>query len=108
MTSKRPILTNRIRRVPSQFSWIDHRIVRDRHIERLTHPAATLYLFLVAVSNAEGLSWYGDESIMNRLSMDKELLHEARLCLIQNGMIAWRDPLYQVLSMERSETDDRL
>jgi hypothetical protein len=94
--------------VPSQFSWIDHRIVRERHIERLTHPAAALYLFLVAVSNAEGLSWYGDESIMNRLSMNKDLLHEARVNLVRNGMIAWREPLYQVLSLERSETDDRL
>jgi hypothetical protein len=104
MTSKRPILTNRIRRVPSHFSWIDHRIVRDRHIERLTHPAATLYLFLVAVGNSEGLSWYGDESIMNRLSMDKDTLHEARLNLIHNGMIAWRDPLYQILSLEGGDT----
>ena len=103
MTSKRPILTNRIRRVPSQFSWIDHKLVRDRHIERLTHQAAALYLFLVTVCDADGLSWYGDESIMGRLSLDKGALLEARRNLIQNGMIAWREPIYQVLSLERSE-----
>jgi hypothetical protein len=103
MTSKRPILTNLIRRVPSQFSWIDHKLVRDRHIERLTHQGAALYLLLVAVGDADGLSWYGDESIMTRLSMDKGALLEARLNLIQNGMIAWREPIYQVLSLERSE-----
>ena len=104
MTSKHPILTSRIRRVPGQFSWIDHLLVRDRHIERLTHPAAALYLFLITVGDADGLSWYGDESIMSRLSMDKKSLHEARLNLIQNGMIAWREPLYQVLSLQKEET----
>lgn len=103
MTSKRPIMTNRIRRVPSQFSWIDHKLVRDRHIERLTHQGAALYLFLVTVCDADGLSWYGDESMRSRLSMDKGAFLEARRNLIQNGMIAWREPLYQVLSLERSE-----
>lgn len=99
-----PILTNRIRRVPSQFSWIDHNLVRNRHIERLTHHGAALYLFLVTVGDSNGLSWYSDESIMDRLSMDKDLLHEARSDLIRNGMIAWREPLYQVLSLEKEET----
>jgi hypothetical protein len=104
MTTKRPILINRIRRVPSQFSWIDHRLVRDRHLERLTHQGLALYLFLVTVCDAAGLSWYGDESIMDRLSMDKNALHAARLNLIQNGMIAWREPIYQVLSLQKEET----
>jgi hypothetical protein len=104
MTPKHPILTNRIRRVPSQFSWIDHKLVRDRHIERLTHQGAALYLFLLTVGDADGLSWYGDESIMTRLSMDKGAFLEARLNLIQNGMIAWREPLYQVLSLQKEET----
>jgi hypothetical protein len=63
-----------------------------------------LYLFLVTVGDAAGLSWYSDESIMNRLSMDKNALREARLNLIQNRMIAWREPLYQVLNMEGGET----
>lgn len=103
MTTKHPILTNRIRRVPSRFSWIDHRLVRERHIERLTHPAAALYLFLVTVGDSNGLSWYGDDSIMARLSMDEDAFREARINLIRNGMIAWREPLYQVLNLERSE-----
>jgi hypothetical protein len=78
--------------------------VRNRHIERLSHQALALYLFLVTVGDADGLSWYGDESIMNRLSMDKDALNCARSNLIQNGMIAWREPLYQVLSIPKEET----
>ena len=100
MTSKHPVLQNRIRRVPRQFSWVDHRLVRDRHIERLSHPASALYLFLITVGDADGLSWYGDESIMHRLAMDKGTLLNARRNLIESGMIAWREPLYQVLGLE--------
>ena len=33
MVSKIPIVAERIRKVPSHFSWIDHRLVRDRRIE---------------------------------------------------------------------------
>jgi hypothetical protein len=46
MIVKSPILPNRVRKVPKSFSWIDHRLVSDRHIERCSHTAATLYLFL--------------------------------------------------------------
>ena len=100
MISKLPILANRIRKVPKQFSWIDHRLVRDRHIEKFTHPAGALYLFLVTVADANGLSYYGDKSIMKRLCMDSNTLQNARDNLIQNQMIAWHKPLYQVLSLD--------
>ena len=33
MVSKVPIVAERIRKVPKQFSWIDQRLVRHRHIE---------------------------------------------------------------------------
>ncbi len=111
MISKLPILKNRIRKVPKQFSWIDHRLVRDRHIEKFTHSAAALYLFLVTVGDANGLSYYGDNSVMKRLSMDPNTLQNARNDLIKNGMMAWHKPLYQVLSLyssKRSSMDQPL
>ena len=107
MISKTPILKNRIRKVPKQFSWIDHRLVRDRHIERLSHPAAALYLFLVTVGDAKGLSYYGDESIMKCLCMGQSTLQNARSNLIQNEMIAWQKPLYQVLNLDISSPPKR-
>jgi hypothetical protein len=100
MVSKVPIVAQRIRKVPRHFSWIDHRLVRDRHIENCTHPAAALYLFLVTVGDAQGLSYYGDTSITKRLSMDQSTLNEARANLIRAGLIAWEKPLYQVLALE--------
>lgn len=100
MVSKRPIVPERVRKVPRQFSWIDHRLVRDRHIERLSHPAAALYLFLVTVGDAAGLSYYNGRSICRRLAMDPGILHQARANLTEAGLIAWHSPLYQVLSLE--------
>mgnify|MGYP003565453090 FL=1 len=105
MVSKVPIVAERIRKVPRHFSWIDHRLVRDRHIENCSHAAAALYLFLVTVGDAKGLSYYGDKSITKRLSMDQSTLNKARADLIHTGLIAWQKPLYQVLSLDRPQRE---
>ncbi len=89
MVAKVPIVARRIRKVPRHFSWIDHRLVRDRHIENCSHPAAALYLFLVTVGDARGLSYYGDTSIAKYLSMDQSTLAQARADLIGIELIAW-------------------
>ena len=99
MTRKHPIHTDRIRTVPEQFSWVDHRLVRDRYIERLTHQTATLYLFLVTVADSQGLSYYSEASLCQRLAMSETTLGAARGDLRQTGLIAYKKPLYQVLPM---------
>ena len=100
MVSKQPIFPEGVRQVPKQFSWLDHRLIRDHHIEQCSHPAAALYLFLVTVCDARGLSYYTDDSITRHLSMDRITLDKARQNLIRIGLIAWRKPLYQVLSLD--------
>ncbi len=105
MVSKVPIVANRIRKVPKHFSWIDHRLVRDRHIENCTHAAAALYLFLVTVGDAKGLSYYGDKLILKHLGMNLSELQHARANLIRVGLIAWQKPLYQVLSLDRAQRE---
>ena len=105
MIVKKPILNKRVRKVPQSFSWIDHRLVRDRHIELCSHAQAALYLFLACVSDDKGLSFYGDQSIMVRLSMDRQVLNKARSGLIKNSLIAWQKPVYQVLSLEPQAPD---
>ena len=99
MIEKVPIHPHRVRKVPKQFSWLDHRLVRDRFIDHCTHQAAALYLFLVIVADGEGLSYYSDSSIMKRLSMGETDLREARESLIGLQLIAYVKPLYQVLSL---------
>lgn len=105
MVFKVPIVAHRIRKVPKHFSWIDHRLVRDRHIENCSHASAALYLFLVSVGDEKGLSYYSDKSIVKYLSMDQSILQQARADLIRIGLIAWQKPLYQVLSLHRPEAE---
>jgi hypothetical protein len=99
MVQKHPICPERIRKVPKQFSWLDQRLVRAHHIDRLSHPAAALYLFLVIVADAKGLSYYGDHTLSKRLAMDENTFFSTRRQLIQTGLIAYKDPLYQVLAL---------
>jgi len=100
MHSKHPVNPLRLRKVPSQFSWVDHRLARDRHLDACSHAAAALYLFLVVVADAEGLSYYSDPTLMQRLRMDGTTLAQARSNLIRADLIAWRKPVYQVLSLD--------
>jgi len=86
--------------VPRQFSWIDQRLVREQHLDQCSHAAAALYLFLVTVGDARGLSYYADASIMQRLSMDQKTLQAARDDLVHIGLIAFKKPLYQVLALD--------
>jgi hypothetical protein len=97
---KRIICPQRIRKIPKQFSWVDHRLVRDRHIDQCSHKASALYLFLVTVADAQGLSYYSDASILQRLNMDEPDLVHARMALVRIGLIAWQKPIYQVLALD--------
>jgi hypothetical protein len=100
MPQKRLLRPERLRRVPSQFSWIDQRLVRERHTERCGAEALALYLVLVTVADANGLSYYGEASLAQLLSMPVARLREVRGELIRLDLIAFQRPLYQVLSLD--------
>jgi replication initiation and membrane attachment protein DnaB len=100
MVEKHLICHQRVRKIPKQFSWLDHRLVRDHYIDRCSHSAAALYLFLVTVADAQGLSYYSDRVISQRLDMDANTLVQARQELIRIGLIAYQKPLYQVLALD--------
>ena len=97
---KRPISAARLRKVPPQFSWVDQRLVREHYIDQLSHEACALYLFLVTVADAQGLSYYADASLCQRLALTAPALHQARQGLITLGLVAYQRPLYQVLALE--------
>lgn len=100
MTIKRVLCPERVRQIPTQFSWVDQRLVRERHIERCDPAAAALYLFLVTVADAQGLSYYSDAALVRCLSMAPARLSQARADLIRIGLIAYQRPLYQVLALD--------
>jgi len=60
MIRKKIVCPDRIRFVPRQFSWIDHSLVRKKYICGLSYESLALYLFLLTVSGAEGVSYYSD------------------------------------------------
>ena len=97
---KRPLSLARLRTVPHQFSWVDQRLVRERYIDQLSHQACALYLFLLTVADAQGLSYYADPSLCQRLSMTSTELHQARQALITRDLVAYQRPLYQVLALD--------
>jgi hypothetical protein len=99
MINKHLLRPQRLRHIPPSFSWLDHRLVRHEYLARAGHAAWTLYLFLVTVADAQGLSFYSDAAIGRRLTLDQLSLAAARQQLIQADLIAYRKPLYQVLSL---------
>ena len=102
---KRVLCPQRLRRVPPQFSWIDHRLVRDRHICGRSADALALYLFLVTVADGQGLSYYADRTICRLLPLDIPALARARRELIAARLIAYQKPLYQVLALDQPTLD---
>ena len=96
---KRLLIPSRVRRVPRQFSWVDQRLARDRYFTRCDASAWALYLFLVTVADAQGLSYYADDSIGRLLSLDGERLIHARQALVEADFVAYEAPLYQVLAL---------
>jgi hypothetical protein len=100
---KRVLCRQRLRKIPPQFNWIDHRLVRDRHIRGRSAQALALYLFLLTVADAEGLSFYSDASISRLLPLNGVELSRARQELLAAGLIAYAYPLYQVLALDPPE-----
>ena len=107
MVVKRLLYPERVRKLPPRFSWVDQRLVRDRHIERCDAPAAALYLMLITVGDAQGLSYYSDAALSRCLSMDPPRLVQARAELIRAGLIAYDRPLYQVLALDPPPVEAR-
>ncbi len=103
MKTKQLIDHRRRRTISESFGWVDHRLVRNGLIKSCGKSALALYLFLITVSDAEGLSYYSDEKSSFLLSMSRQELELARKELLQAGWILWNGWLYQVLDLVRPE-----
>jgi hypothetical protein len=99
MQSKRVLDSGRIRKIEGSFSWIDHRFITGGFLRDLSTLEILLYLFLVAVSDRNGLSFYYDDRIASLLKIDLAALGQAREGLVLRSLIAYEPPLYQVLSL---------
>lgn len=92
--TKRVLNPERLRQVPADLSWLDHRLVREHYIERADDCAWALYLFLVTVADVDGLSYFADATLTRHLKLDPGRLAQAR-----RDLIAYDPPLHQVLDL---------
>lgn len=108
MNTRKPVLCEeRVRRVPRQFSWVDQRLIRDGVCRRCRTDELALYLLLIVVGDADGLSYYSDESVARLLNLTLSEVAAARDGLIAADLIAHRSPFYQVLSLPFVSHGDR-
>jgi hypothetical protein len=101
---KYPIDPARIRHLPPRFSWLDQRLVTERRLHNCPRSSQALYLFLAVVSDAQGLSYYSDKSIRAHLAMPQDELLAARRALIEEQLLLFQAPLYQLLSLDPFKT----
>ena len=99
MIEKRILVPQRLRRPPTTgWSWVDRRFLRE-HGDHLSREAILLYLFLAAVADKHGLSFYSDNTLSSRLRLSLPDLEKARQELLERDLIAYELPLVQVLSV---------
>jgi hypothetical protein len=99
MIQKHVLVPQRLRRPPATgWSWLDRRFLRE-HGDHLSREAILLYLFLAAVADRHGLSFYSDHALTCRLRLTQPVLEKAREELLDRDLIAHELPLVQVLSL---------
>jgi hypothetical protein len=102
MINKKILCPDRLRQVPAQFSWIDQRLVRENFLRRADPAAWALYLVLVTVADAQGLSYYSEARLGRLLKMDALQLTGCRQQLVAGELLAYEKPLYQVLALPQT------
>ena len=98
---KRLLCAQRVRRVHRPFGWVDARLIREDWLRDCSPTAWALYLFWVTVADAQGLSYYADQSVAHRLRIPVEAVNTGRAELLRAGLLAYEPPLVQVLSLDR-------
>jgi hypothetical protein len=104
MMQKRVLRPDRLRQTPAQFSWIDQRLVRENFLCHGEPTAWALYLVLVTVADAQGLSYYSDATLSRLLKLEPLPLALARQQLVASDLLAFEKPLYQVLALPPAST----
>ena len=99
MIKKRILNSDRIRRITGGFSFIPHRFLTDGFLASLRQDELLLYLFLVIVSDRDGLSYYSYDAICSLLQMGLDQYIDARNALIDKDLIVFDGTVFQVLEL---------
>jgi hypothetical protein len=103
-----------VRRITGSFAWIDHRLLRNGHLQTMTHQEMALYLFLVLAADRHGVSFYRKEKICDLVTLDFQQFEVTRDRLISAKLIAFErysafspNGHYQVLPVEKADPATR-
>ena len=88
----------RVRTLPAHFAWVDHRL-RER-LRELSLEEIALLFFLHLAADKRGCSFWADATIAKKLGLREGDVVYARVGLVAKGLIAYRYPLSQLLSLE--------
>jgi len=99
MIKKKVLDTNRIRHIEGGFSFIPHRFLTDGFLDTLSQKELLLYLFLIMVSDRNGVSFYSYDAICSLLKLSAHDYMEAEDGLIEKGLIAFDGTIFQVLDL---------
>jgi len=99
MIKKKILVPNRIRRIEGGFSFIPHRFLTDGFLAVLDQKEILLYLFLIIVSDRNGISFYSYDAICTLLQITVDEYIEARNALIKRDLISFDGTLFQVLDL---------
>jgi hypothetical protein len=108
----RPVLPEpgRVRKIDGSFAWLDHRLLREGHLERMCLFDLAVYVFLVLAADRDGVSFYRKDVISRKLGIDWSQFETAKARLLERGLIAFRpftprevDGFYQVLPLPAGE-----
>lgn len=96
----------RVRRIHTSFAWLDHRLLRDGHLEEMSLVEVALYVFLVLAGDRNGVSFYNKATISKKLNLDWDDFERAKRALLEKELIAFRsftpgdvDGFYQILPL---------
>jgi hypothetical protein len=99
MIPKKVLNPQRVRQINGGFSFIPHRFVFDGFLAALGQKELLLYLFLVVVSDRNGLSFYSYDSICMLLELNLDEYIASRDSLIEKDLVAFDGTLFQVLDL---------
>jgi len=105
MIRKEIVSPGHVRHMPEGFGWVDHRLVRKGYLKGRSRESLALYLFLITVADADGVSYYSEESLCDQLNYTSSELKTARTELINAELAAYRKPFFQVLELPFTATE---
>ena len=107
MIKKKVLNPKRVRKISGGFSFIPHRFVLDGFLNTLGQKELLLYLFLIMVSDRNGVSFYSYDSICTLLQLNLDEYIASRDGLIEKDLIAFDGTLFQVFDLPQKCPDLR-